>query len=169
MMKAVPTTLFGIFVPSNEPLFLWIVGFHIALGVLCVVAGAVAMLGKKVRGTHSLFGSIYFWTLNVLFCSATILAFMRWQENKYLFFIGLFSVFSALVGRNAIRGKWTNHLKFHIPGFGISYVLMLIAFYVDNGKHLPIWMDINPIFYWALPTIVGVPIIVWAMSKHKAL
>jgi len=29
-----------------------------------------------------------------------------------------------------------------MTGMSLSYVLMLIAFYVDNGKQLPIWKDL---------------------------
>jgi hypothetical protein len=33
---------------------------------------------------------------------------------------------------------------------GLSYVLMLIAFYVDNGKQLPIWKDLPHFGYCLL-------------------
>jgi len=28
------------------------------------------------------------------------------------------------------------------PEMGLSYILMLTAFYVDNGKKLPVWRDL---------------------------
>ena len=34
-------------------------------------------------------------------------------------------------------------MKLHITGMGTSYVLLLTAFYVDNGKNLPLWRDLR--------------------------
>jgi hypothetical protein len=52
---------------------------------------------------------------------------------------------------------------------GVSYIAMLTAFYVDNGKSLPIWRDLPPITYWLLPSAVGVPLIVWALSRYQSV
>jgi hypothetical protein len=49
---------------------------------------------------------------------------------------------------------------------GLSYVLMLIAFYVDNGKQLPLWKDLPDFTYWLVPLAVGVPLIVSALLRH---
>jgi len=48
---------------------------------------------------------------------------------------------------------------------GLSYILMLTAFYVDNGKNLPLWRDLPYIAYWLLPGAIGVPLIVNALSR----
>ena len=58
-------------------------------------------------------------------------------------------------------------IDLHIVGMGVSYIAMLTAFYVDNGKSLPIWRDLPPITYWLLPSAVGVPLIVWALSRYQ--
>ena len=57
-------------------------------------------------------------------------------------------------------------VKTHIAGMGSSYVLMLIAFYVDNGKQLPLWRDLPHFTYWLLPLAAGLPFIVFAMLRH---
>jgi hypothetical protein len=49
---------------------------------------------------------------------------------------------------------------------GTSYVLRLIAFYVDNGKSLPLWRELPPVAYWLLPAAVGIPLIVRALVWH---
>jgi hypothetical protein len=49
---------------------------------------------------------------------------------------------------------------------GLSYVFMLVAFYVDNGKQLPLWRDLPPVMYWLLPLAVGVPLIIAALARH---
>jgi hypothetical protein len=49
---------------------------------------------------------------------------------------------------------------------GASYVLLLIAFYVDNGHSLPLWKELPPIAYWLLPAAIGIPLIVRALLWH---
>jgi hypothetical protein len=61
---------------------------------------------------------------------------MRWTESYHLFFLGALSFAAASIGRSARRRRWRNWLVgFHITGMGLSYILLLTAFYVDNGKH----------------------------------
>jgi hypothetical protein len=36
-------------------------------------------------------------------------------------------------------------------GMSASYILLLTAFYVDNGKHLPVWRTLPHLVYWLLP------------------
>jgi len=49
---------------------------------------------------------------------------------------------------------------------GASYVLLLTAFYVDNGKSLPLWRELPPIAYWLLPAAIGLPLIIRALFWH---
>jgi hypothetical protein len=49
---------------------------------------------------------------------------------------------------------------------GASYILLLTAFYVDNGKNLPAWKDLPESAYWLLLSAVGVPIIVYVLLRH---
>jgi hypothetical protein len=44
--------------------------------------------------------------------------------------------------------------------------LLLTAFYVDNGKNLPLWNQLPPIAFWLLPGAVGTPFIVRALLRH---
>jgi hypothetical protein len=50
-----------------------------------------------------------------------------------------------------------------------SYVLVLTAFYVDNGKPLPLWRTLPNWSYWILPAAIGAPFIVWALLKHPVV
>ena len=52
------TIVFGIPVPSVDPVFIAVVRFHILVGIGCAVAGATAMLSHKGRGHHSTFGTV---------------------------------------------------------------------------------------------------------------
>ncbi|HEV8508649.1 MAG TPA: hypothetical protein VGQ53_24815, partial [Chitinophagaceae bacterium] len=54
----------------------------------------------------------------------------------------------------------------HITGMGISYIFLLTAFYVDNGKFLPIWKNFSSLVYWLLPAVVGIPIIIRTLLRH---
>jgi hypothetical protein len=49
---------------------------------------------------------------------------------------------------------------------GTSYILLLVAFYVDNGKNLPLWKELPPIAYWLIPIMLGVPLVVRALLRH---
>ena len=49
---------------------------------------------------------------------------------------------------------------------GTSYISLLTAFYVDNGKNLPLWRDLSPISFWFLPAAVGLlPLILRALLR----
>jgi hypothetical protein len=161
------TVILGIEIPSTDPIFVGvIVGLHIPLGIACVAAGAAAMLSEKRWGRHSKFGKTYYWCLLALFASATFLSAMRWAENYHLFILGALSFTSAWLGRRALRQRWPHWARFHITGMGLSYILMLIAFYVDNGPQLPLWKDLPAVTYWLLPLALGIPLVVRALLWH---
>jgi hypothetical protein len=56
--------------------------------------------------------------------------------------------------------------ELHLTGMGASYILMLTAFYVDNGKNLPLWRELPQIAFWFLPSAVGLPLILYALLRH---
>jgi hypothetical protein len=161
------TSIGGIVIPSTDPAFLAVViGVHIPLGIVCVLAGAGAMLSEKRRGRHSTFGTTYYWCLLALFASATFLSVMRWSENYHLFALGAASYACAWFGHSALRRRWRHWLRLHIAGMSMSYVVMLIAFYVDNGHQLPVWRDLPHVMYWLLPLAVALPLILRALLWH---
>jgi uncharacterized membrane protein len=165
-MSSDVTMVFGFPVPSVDPVFLAVVRFHIVVGIGCGVAGVIAMLSRKGRGRHSTFGTVYYWCLVVVVASATGLSVVRWAENYHLFFLGAFSFTAATVARTAARQRWPNWVKLHIIGMGVSYILMLTAFYVDNSKSLPLWRELPQIAFWLLPAGFGVPLIARALLRH---
>jgi hypothetical protein len=44
-----------------------------------------------------------------------------------------------------------------------------VAFYVDNGKQLPVWRDLPAFTYWLIPFASGMQIIVWALLRHPVV
>lgn len=166
MFEGKPITIDGIEVPSDSPLFLALIAIHVFCGLVCVISGAFAMLSKKHRGIHTKAGKIYFGFLWVVFLTATIVAVVRWQHDYHLFLLGVGSFTSAFVGRRAVLLKWNKWSIIHVIGMACSYILLIIAFYVDNGKFLPFWKDIHPVFYWALPILIGVPLTIWSLLTN---
>jgi len=156
----------GIPVPSSSPLFLAVVGMHVAFGVVAVAAGALAMLSAKRPGRHPRAGTVYFWSLAGLFVTASGLAAVRWREDWRLFLLALIAFAAALVGRIARRRLRPGWPAPHILGMGVSYIAMLTAFYVDNGPNLPVWRDLPHLAYWLLPSLLGAPVIALALGRH---
>lgn len=161
-----PTTIGGIPVPSDTPLFLAFIALHIAVGLTAVVAGAVAMLSRKEPGRHPLAGTIYYWALAVVFVTMSVLAISRWSEDYHLFILGVLSFIAATIGRRARQKIWSSWPRIHMTGMAASYILMLTAFYVDNGPNLPLWRELPPLAFWILPTLVGAPILAKALLWH---
>ena len=105
----------------------------------------------------------------ILVATATSLSVMRWAENYHLFVLGTLSFVVATIGRAALRQRWRNWLRLHICGMGSSYILMLTAFYVDNGKNLPLWKELPQIAFWFLPGAIGIPLILNALFRHPVV
>ena len=156
----------GIEIPSSDPVFLAVVGVHVLLGLSCTITGVLAMLSTKRPGRHPRFGSVYYWCLAGVFVTAGGLAAVRWREDRHLFILGALAFVAAYLGRRARRERWGNWFKVHVTGMGMSYVLLLTAFYVDNGKNLPLWRDLPPIAFWFIPGVIGIPLIIRALLRH---
>ena len=159
----------GIPIPSSSPLFLSIVAIHVVAGLICTVAGIVAMLNPKRAGSHPSAGTVYYWSLVVVFLTMAALSILRWPHNIHLFLLGILSFGAGVVGRRARRRLWRRWLPVHITGMAVSYILLLTAFYVDNGPHLPLWRMLPPLAFWLLPSLVGLPLLIWALRRHSAL
>ena len=111
----------------------------------------VAMRSPKRAGRHPRFGSIYYGCLWGVFVTAGALAAVRWNEDYDLAILGAAPFAAAYFARRARPKRWADWRRLHITGMGASYVLLLTAFYVGNGKNLPLWRDLSPISYWLLP------------------
>ena len=156
----------GIEVPSTDPAFLTTAAFHVLAGLVGVATGVIAMLSEKNPGRHPRFGTMYYWSLSAVFVSATALAVVRWAEDYHLFVLGTLSFGAAFLGRTARRQRWRGWVRPHILCMGVSYILLLTAFYVDNGKSLPLWKELPSITYWLVPGAIGVPLIIRALLWH---
>jgi hypothetical protein len=159
----------GIPIPSSSPVFLGTVAVHVAAGLVATVAGIVAMVASKRAGPHPAAGAVYYWSLVVVSVTMAALSVMRWPENTHLFLLGIVAFSAGSLGRMARRRRWRGWLPMHVTGMGVSYIVLLTAFYVDNGPHLPLWRELPRVAHWTLPTIVGAPIVVWTLTRHPLL
>ena len=92
----------------------------------------------------------------------TILSFMRWAEDYPLFILGALAFTAAYLGRMAIRQRCP---RLHLAGMGASYILMITAFYVDNGKNLPVWHYLPQIAFWIGPSLIGLSLIAYYLFR----
>jgi hypothetical protein len=99
----------------------------------------------------------------------TALSIIRWPVDTHLLVLGILSFAAGAIGRTARRGRWQGWLRIHMVGMGLSYILLLTAFYVDNGPFLPLWRSLPVLAYWLGPSMVGLPILVRALLKHPLM
>jgi hypothetical protein len=163
------TDVLGISVPSTQPFFLSVVGMHVLFGIAAVATGALAMLSKKGRGRHSTFGKAYFWCLLGVFLTMSTLSLLRWSENYDLFIVGALSFGFAYFGRLSAGRYEPQWLRVHVTAMAFSYISMLTAFYVDNGKNLPLWRDLPQLAFWFLPAAVGLPILLYVIIRRPTI
>ncbi len=142
---------------------------HIAAGLCAVAAGALAALSPKRRGRHPRAGTVYYGALAIVFLTAAGLSALRWSEDAYLFVLGVLAFAAGSIGSLARHNRWAGWKRTHIVGMGTSYIVLLTAFYVDNGPRLPVWDQLPVIAFWLLPSVVGVPLIVRAMRRHARM
>ena len=50
-----------------------------------------------------------------------------------------------------------------------AFILLLTAFYVDNGPHLPLWRSLPPLAHWLLPGVIGFPVLIWVLRRHPLI
>jgi len=142
---------------------------HVPAGLVCVVTGAVAMLSRKRSGRHPRFGKVYFWRLAVVCLSAAGMAVLRWHQDAYLFYLGALAFGAGSIGYAARKQQWPGWMTFHIAGLSLSYIVLLTAFYVDNGPRLPLWNRLPTIAFWLGPSIVGLPLLARVLLRHTGV
>jgi hypothetical protein len=166
MIKDAATTIAGFVIPSANPVFLAILALHAPLGIACVLTGGGAIFARKGTRRHMRFGTAYVLCLLALLGTATALALMRWAEDYPLFLFGAGAFAAGWLGRTAMRRRLLGGTRLHVTGMGTSFMLLVVAFYVDNGHQLPVWKQLPHYTYWLIPVLVGAPVIGWALIFH---
>jgi hypothetical protein len=150
-----------------SPTFATLLVLHIAAGLTAVVAGATAMLSPKRFGRHPNAGRTYCAALCVLCATAVGMAAMRWPEDAYLVVLGALSLAAASIAYLARHYRWRGWIGVHILGMGTSYIVLLTAFYVDNGPRLPLWDRLPVLAFWMVPSSIGFPLVVRALIRYR--
>jgi hypothetical protein len=155
------------------PLFLGILALHVAAGLTAVAAGAVAAAAPKRHGRHTRAGTVYYQAVTVVAATATALTSVRPARDWYLLLLGGLTLGLAAAGRHTRRHpdarpwrRWPGRAP-HIVAMGSSYTVLLTAFYVDNGKRLPLWDRLPVAAYWLLPAAVAVPLMCRTLARHR--
>lgn len=162
-------SFFGLELPDDRWVFLAALACHVAAGLTATVAGIVAMLAKKQPVRHPRAGRAYLWALGVLLVSASAMVALRWPLNLHLLLLGTLAFGAGLFGYLARRRRRPGWKHRHLVAMGSSYVLMLTAFYVDNGPRLPVWNLLPDWTFWILPAAVGTPLIARAWLRHAGV
>lgn len=156
-------------VPDDRSVFLVTLAVHVAAGLTCVVAGALAATAGKRPGRHPRAGTVYVGSLAVVFATATILAGLRWRQDWHLFIIACVAFGLGTTGWMARRRRWHRWLFVHGTGMAGSYIALLTGFYVDNGPQIPLWNRLPHWSYWFIPAAVGIPLTWRALQRNGAL
>jgi len=168
-MNQAPITIAGIPIPSDAPLFLAVVAIHVVAGLAAVITGLVAMSSDKRAGPHPSFGVWYYRSVVLVFITMAVLSAMRWAHDYHLFILGALALVAVVVGRQTAPSRSGVRIRVHVTAMGLSYVLLLTAFYVDNGPNLPLWRRLPHLTYWVLPILVGAPLIVRVLLTHPVV
>ena len=160
------TDLFGIPVPSTDRVFLTFVVIHVVISLVCVLSGFLAMLANKGGKRHSIYGKVYFWSMLSAFVTVVILSVMSWPHNIHLLSIGSLAAALTYTGRGFAKSHPKNWTRLHTIVMGMSYVLLLTGFYIDNGKNLPFWRLFPQWSFWLFPAAVGIPIMLKVLRTH---
>jgi hypothetical protein len=138
------------------------VSLHIAAGLTALTAGIVAMLSRKGAWWHRHAGVVYLYGIGTIALTAAGLVSTRGPQFDHLL------VFAAVAVTLAFGGWFMRKVNqgLHISGMGLSYVVMVTAFYVDNGHKLPFWNQFPEWVFWVGPMAIGLPIIIRALWRR---
>jgi uncharacterized membrane protein len=158
----------GLAVSMTNPVFLTVLAVHVAAALVAVVAGAV-VLARRDKGSvqHRRLGWVYAWALAVTAVTAVVLAGFDPGRDWPLALLAAVAAGVAALGIAHRRRRRPGHAG-HIQGMAGSYVVMLTAFYVDNGRSLPLWRLLPTVAYWLLPAVVAAPLTVRTLRRWRA-
>ena len=138
------------------------VSVHILAGLAALTAGIVAMLNRKGQWWHRRAGDVYLIAIGTIAVTAAGLVSTRGPQFNHLL------VFAVVAVTLAYGGYFMRQINqgAHISGMGLSYVVMVTAFYVDNGPKLPFWSQLPDFVFWVGPIAIGLPIIIRALWRR---
>jgi len=156
-------------VAGTGPAFLVFLIPHILAGLTATAVGAAFVVSRKGTRRHVRMGTAYFWALAVLVVTAAGLTAIRGLRDLPVFGLGVLALTLAGAGRHVRRhpGTQSPGTQGHILAMTSSYTVMLTAFYVDNGKNLPLADRLPESAYWLFPAVIAAPLIVRSLRRHR--
>ena len=103
-----------------------------------------------------------------MFVSSTGIAGIRGSNDAHLFVLGSIAFTGASIGYAARRIRWRGRTSIHILGMTSSFIVLLTAFYVDNGPNLPLWKLLLAVAFWIGPSM-SLPLVARALLRHSHL
>jgi hypothetical protein len=143
-----------------------LVPVHILVGTTAVGCGIRAMRTRKGSRWHRRWGTGYLATVPVLCTTGTLLVLGHWPQDAHLLALAVLTAAPAGLGYTAARRRWAGWTGAHISGMGGAFIVMLSAFYVDNGPTLPGWGWVPTLAWWLAPSLVGLPVVARALRRH---
>jgi uncharacterized membrane protein len=140
---------------------------HVGCGAAAVACGAGAMLTRKGSRRHRRLGRLYLAALAGLGLTGSVLASIDWAHRWPLAVLGALALCAGAAGLLGMRFLRPARLALHITGMGTAYIVMLTAFYVDNGPRLPLWNLLPGPALWLLPAVTGTPLLIRALRRHR--
>lgn len=148
-------------------LFKAVLLLHITLGVMAMIAGPISMFSRKRRGVHTVAGEFYHWLMLGTCAASALLSFLDWQRIWWFLPIGIGSYAFALLGYVSAKRRWKGWISAHIAGQGGSYIALVTAVFVVNWRTFFGIHGIHSPWAWALPTLIGTPLISYATAQAK--
>jgi hypothetical protein len=146
-------------------LFSILLAAHVALGFAGIFLGPVAMLSRKAPGFHPRMGELYHAAVLGVCLTAAALAILDWGRLWAFLPVASGSYAFALVGYVAAKRRFHGWLRVHVIGQGGSYIAMVTALLVVNWQALFDVPGRTSFWAWAIPTLVGTPIIAWVTRE----
>lgn len=76
---------------------------HVMAATIALLSGALAIILKSNTPKHKPVGRIYFWSMTVIFITATFISVVK--NLQFLFFIGIFTYYATLIAYRALKLK----------------------------------------------------------------
>lgn len=115
---------------------------HVIVAIVALLSGALAIVLKGNTPRHKPVGRIYFWSMTLVFITATIISVAK--NLQFLFLIGIFTYYATLVAYRALKlknlhlGQKPKPIDWIIEGIaGLTFlgmVLFAILVYYQSGN-----------------------------------
>lgn len=104
---------------------------HVIFASLALLSGAMAIVLKSNTPRHKPVGRIYFWSMTVVFVTATFISVVK--NLQFLFLIGVFTYYATLIAYRALklkelhRGQKPHAVDWIIEALaGLTFLCMLV-------------------------------------------